>query len=344
MTDPRTRWPGRLRNLASWWRRPPPVVAATPCDVMLRENKLQLLRYRARPDGLAYRTPLLLVPSMINRHYVLDLAPGKSLVQWLVAQGHDVWCIDWGTPTAEDRYLDFDDFAGRYLGRCVRFAAALGGADRVHLLGYCMGGIFTAAYTAVAPDAIASLIALAAPVRFDDDGLLSRWTRDEGFDVGLLAAATGNVPWQLLQSSFNLLRPTLPLTKLVGVIDRSDRDGFLEGFAALERWANDNVSVPGALYRTYIEVLYRRDGLVHGELSLLGKRVDLSHIEAPTLTIVFDQDTIAPADNCAALHDLVATTDKTLLRLPGSHVGSVVSRRAAKGLWPAIGTWCADHD
>ncbi len=93
----------------------------TPADVACHENKWKLLRYRARPQGLAFKTPVLLVPSLINRHYVLDLMPGKSFAEYLVAQGLDVFCIDWGTPGDEDRFLTFDDVVRRAIW-AARFA------------------------------------------------------------------------------------------------------------------------------------------------------------------------------------------------------------------------------
>src|SRR5262245_11570944 len=95
-------------NILAAAGRPVPKVGrdlgATPADVVHHENKWRLLRYRPRPEGLAFRSPLLLVPSLINRHYVMDLVPGKSLCEYLVAEGHDVYMIDWGTPGDEDRY------------------------------------------------------------------------------------------------------------------------------------------------------------------------------------------------------------------------------------------------
>ena len=97
-----------LPKLLTRFGRPMPRVGQTPAVTVHHENKWRLLRYRARPEGLAFRTPILLVPSLINRHYVLDLMPNKSFAQWLVARGHDVYVIDWGTPGDEDRFLDFD--------------------------------------------------------------------------------------------------------------------------------------------------------------------------------------------------------------------------------------------
>ena len=103
----------RLFNLASLLTRKRPPVGSTPADVVHSENKWRLLRYR-RKEPVRFKTPVLLVPSLINRHYVLDLLPDKSFVEWLVARGHDVYCIDWGTPSDEDRYLSFDDVCARF--------------------------------------------------------------------------------------------------------------------------------------------------------------------------------------------------------------------------------------
>ena len=175
------------------------VVGATPAQVVHHENKWRLLRYEPRAAGRAYRTPLLLVPSLINRHYVLDLMPGKSFVEYLVGMGHDVFVIDWGTPGDEDRHLTFDDIVDGYLGRAVRVAARLGGAARVHVLGYCLGGTLAIIHAAARPERIASLCVLAAPVKFGDEGLLAAWTRSRRFDLDALVTALGNVPWQLLQ-------------------------------------------------------------------------------------------------------------------------------------------------
>src|SRR6201999_2336866 len=114
----------RLKNLASLLTRPKPPVGTTPADVVHRENKWRLLRYRAHPNApRKYETPILLVPSLINRHYVMDLLPGKSMAEDLVKMGHDVYCIDWGTPSDEDRFVSFDDVCDTYLGRAIRKVA-----------------------------------------------------------------------------------------------------------------------------------------------------------------------------------------------------------------------------
>ncbi len=333
----------RLRNLLSLARRKP-ALAQTPADVVHRENKWRLLRYRARPEGLAFDTPIVMVPSLINRHYVLDLSPGKSFVEFLVDRGHDVFIIDWGTPGAEDRYLTFDDIADRYIGRAIRVAARAAAVDRVHLFGYCLGGTLSTVHLAVHPERVASHVTFAAPIQFEHAGMMATWTRSPAFDVGAIVDAFGNVPWPLMQASFHMLRPTLNLAKAVTLIDRAWDDEFLDGFLAIETWGADNVSFPGEAYRRYIEALYRDDQLIKGTFTLSGAPARLEAIEAPSLAVTFANDHIVPEACARPLIDRISSPDKQHLHLPGGHVGAVVSRKAARGLWPTIAEWWEARD
>lgn len=333
----------RLRNLLSLAKRRP-AVAMTPSDPVHRENKWQLLRYRARSAGIAYRTPIVMVPSLINRHYVLDLAPGKSFVEFLVARGHDVYIIDWGTPGDEDRYLTFDEICDRYLGRAIRVAARTAGVGAVHLLGYCLGGTLTAIHLAARPEYVATHVALAAPIRFRDAGILTAWTRSPTFDVGALVDAFGNVPWPLMQASFFLLKPTLAIAKAVALIDRAGDDEFLDGFLAAEKWGADNVSFAGAAYRRYIDDLYRDDALVAGKFMLSGRPARLDAITCPTAVVTFEHDYIVPAASAQVLIEAISSTDVLALHLNGGHVGAVVSRRAAAGLWTQLSDWWIERE
>src|SRR5262249_46859983 len=151
---------------------------------------------------------------------------------------------DWGTPGPEDRYLSFDDICDGYLARALRVAGKSSPRDKVHVLGYCLGGTLAVIHAAARPERVASLALLAAPVSFIDDGPLAQWTQSPQFDPGAIVDAWGNAPWPLLQGAFHMLRPTLNLSKAVHLIDRAWNDEFLDGFLAVETWGNDNVSFP----------------------------------------------------------------------------------------------------
>ncbi len=331
-----------LDSIAALLRRVPkgqPPVGQTPHTVAWSENKWCLRKFA--PAVPRYATPIVMVPSLINRWYVLDLGPGRSLIEWLVAQGFTVYCIDWGTPSAEDRYLTWDDIAGRYVGRAVRLAARASSTGTAHVLGYCLGGTLATTYVAAFPEYVASLLALAAPIDFDQAGIMATWTRTPTFDVAALLDAFGNVPWPLMQASFHMLKPTMTAAKLTRLLDRAWDDEFLEGFLVTERWGNDNVSFPGACYAQYIEQLYRGNLLVRGGFAVAGRPCELSQIRAPVLAVAFEDDHIVPLGSAAPLVDRVASTDKHLVVQPGGHVGAVVSRSAATRLWPVMANFWA---
>lgn len=317
--------------------RPPPALMPTPRDVIAREGTAALYRF-VPPAGVTRRgRPVLLVPSLINQWYVLDLRRGASLVAALVEAGLDVWCLDWGAPEDEDRHRTWDDVLGR-LDRMVRRTLRVAGARELGLVGYCMGGTLSAIYAALHPQRIAALVDLAGPIDFAKGGMLRTMVDRRWFDADAIADA-GNVSPEQMQSGFTALRPTLELAKLVGApelaLDRAAHDAL----RALDAWASDNIAFPAAAYRTYIGELYQDNRLVAGSHRALGRGVSLAAITCPTAVIVADKDTICPPAAAIALLDHVTTRDTTVLRVPGGHVGAVVGSRAARELYPALATW-----
>jgi polyhydroxyalkanoate synthase len=302
---------------------------------MHAEGTARLLRFRRAAGGAEDRgPPVLLVPSLINRWYVLDLRPGASLAGALVGAGLDTWCLDWGIPEDEDRYLTWDDVLDR-LRRAVRFVRRATGAPRVSLLGYCMGGTLAGIHAALHPDEIAALVNLAGPFDFARGGFLKEMCDPRWFDVDAIAAA-GNVSPYQMQSGFVALRPTQQLAKWVGFVDRAHDPAARESFEALEAWAGDNVPFPAAAYTTYIRELYQENRLVGGTHHVKGRRVDLGAIRCPVLVISADRDTICPPDAARAVVDHCTATSKEVVVVPGGHVGAVVGSRAPKQLYPKL--------
>jgi len=311
------------------WSWPVPL-APTPRDVVATFGGSKLYRFRSENGGV----PLLVVPSMINRWYVVDLRPGASLVSALVRGGLDVFCLDWGVPEDEDRHLSWDDVVRR-LEHAMRRVMRIAGAKQTSVLGYCMGGTLSAIATARAPERVASLVNLAGPIDFSRGGLLAELVAPQHFDVDAIAAA-GNVAPMQMQSGFWALRPTGQIAKWLGLADRGSDPSFREAFGALETWAGDNVPFPAAAYVTYIRELYQENRLVRGEHAVRGERVRLGAITCPVLTIVADKDTICPPDAALALNAGASSKVKDVVTVPGGHVGAVVGSKAEKTLYPKV--------
>ena len=310
--------------------------APTPKDVLFRDGTAQLYRFR-REKAAEAALPVLLVPSLINRWYVLDLRPGASLARALVDAGLDVYCLDWGTPNDEDRYLEWDDVLRR-LARCVRRVQRESGQKSLGLLGYCIGGTLAAIHTALEPESVAALVNLAGPIDFAEGGFLTHMTNPKWFDPEVIADA-GNVRAEQMQSGFVALRPTAQLAKWVSFFDRLGEPEKLEAFTALEEWASANIPFPGAAYVKYIRELYQENKLVKGEHWVGGRRVDLAAIDCPLLTVVTDRDVICPPPAARALNQRVSSRDRSELCIPGGHVGAVVGGSAPQKLYPELARW-----
>ena len=310
----------------------------TPRSTVLTDGPASLYHFAPLDDVKpSSAPPVLLVPSMINRWYVLDLRPGSSVAEAFVKAGLDTWCLDWGIPEAHDRHFTWGEALER-LDRMIRRVRRLTGAPKIVLLGYCMGATLSSIHAALNPELYAGFINLLGPIDFSEAGMLGRMTDPRWFDAAAVAEA-GNVSPEQMQSGFKLLRPTQDLGKLVTVIEKYSDPAFRTSYKALETWASDNVAFPAAAYETYITELYQKNNLVSGKHHALGRRVDLKDITCPVLTIAADKDTICPPKAAAALNAAVGSTEKTLLPVPGGHVGAVVGSKAQEKLYPALINW-----
>jgi polyhydroxyalkanoate synthase len=309
----------------------------TARDTLFSEGTAELYRFRPTRDRAEAGPPVLLVPSLINRWYVLDLLPGSSLASALVDAGLDVYCLNWGVPRDEDRFLDWDTLVAR-LSRMIRRVRRASGRDRIGMLGYCMGGTLAAIQTALEPEPIAALGNLAGPVDFSEAGDLAHMTDARWFDPAAIAEAGNVAPWQM-QSGFVALRPTAQLSKWIGFFDRLTDPQRLEAFLALEEWASANIPFPAAAYVKYIADLYQKNALVQGQHHVSGRCVDLANITCPVLTVVTERDIICPPAAATGLNRNARSKDASVLTIPGGHVGAVVGASAKNLLYPKLAEW-----
>jgi polyhydroxyalkanoate synthase len=319
-----------------------PCVGVTPHEEVWSEGAARLIRYDA-PASKIEGAPILLVCSLINRPYVLDLIEGRSVVERLREAGRQVFLLDWGTPTDEDSERSIAEYALELLPRAAEIAMGLARAPKLHVVGYCMGG--TLALMAIAAKRLeaASLVALATPVALHDEGLLSMWCRAPGFDPKEIAKLYGNAPPHLLQPAFKMLDPVGLATKLLHLEEKVADDDFVKFFLAMETWLEDSVAFPGRAFCDWVQ-LYREDALCKGTLKLAGKRVDLSAIDCPILNLVAEQDYITPPASSLALEALTPRAAHTLMKSPGGHIGLATSSSAQRKLWPAVAAWLSKND
>jgi polyhydroxyalkanoate synthase len=319
-------------------------VGQTPSEVVYEENKLELLHYEARTDE-QHGTPILAVYALINKPFILDLQPDRSVVRRLLDAGHDVYLIDWNEPSRLDRHLTLDDYVNRYVDNCVDVVRERSGADRINVLGYCMGGTMSAIYTALHQEKVRALGLMAAGLCFDGEGgVLELWGDDEFYDPRDVVDAYGNVPAEMLDIGFALMDPVANfVSKYVRLYDNLENDDFVENFARMERWLSEGIDLAGETYVQFLEDIYQSNKLHENEMYVGGEHVDVESIEVPVLQIVGEYDHLIPPETSKPFNDVVASEETEIIEYPTGHIGLSVSGSSHEEVWPKVAEWYFEH-
>lgn len=338
---------GRLSNLPSLWQRAERVKkGVTPSEIIYQEESLKVLRYIGNSPP-KHKTPLIFIYALVNRPYILDLKKGRSVVAHFVERGFDTYLVDWGIPTYADRHHSLDDYVNGYMVNVADYICERTGAKQANLLGYCMGGTMSAMFTALHQKRVKNLMLLAAPLDFSSkDSLLSVWTQSENFDVDKFVEAFGNCPAEFLQSVFLQLRPVGNLIeKPIRFAENMQEEKFLDDFFTTETWLNDNIPVPGEIYREFVKYLYQQNLLTQNRMRVGQRVVNLQEITCPVLNIMADQDDLVPCSQGLPFTDLVGSKDRKTLLLKGSgHIGLAIGGKAQHEIWPPACDWLAKRD
>ena len=314
----------------------------TPSEVVYTENKLVLRRYEPRADR-RLDVPVVLVYAVINRPWILDFQPDRSVVRQFLDHGFDVYLVDWGEPSRLDTHLTLDDFVTRYLDDCLDVVCERTGADAVHLFGYCTGGTLAAIYAALFPERLRTLGLLAPVLNFDvDGGLFERWGGDDAYDPRSVADAFGNAPGEWLRTEFTLVDPVeYGFARYLRLAGHLDDAASVDRFARRLAWGLDSVDVAGGLYEQFLVALYRENRLMEGTLTVGGRTVDLVAVTMPVLVVVGTDDRFVPAAASRPFVEAIPSTDTEVIEFPTDHVGLSVGERSHAVLWPRVCRWLA---
>jgi polyhydroxyalkanoate synthase len=306
-----------------------------------RDDKVTLYRYAplARSAGLP---PLLICYAMINRPYVLDLQPDRSLIRELLSLGLDVYLLDWGYPDGADRFTGLDEYILGYLHRCVDEILKTHRSESLNLLGVCQGGTMSLCYAALEPRRIANLITMVTPVDFKTpENLLSKWVQQ--IDIDLMTRA-GNVSGELLNATYLGLMPfRLTQQKYVDLADMAGDRARLENFARMEKWIFDSPDQPARAFGEFVKWMFQENRLIKGGLELGGRPVSLRCVTQPVLNIYALRDHLVPPSASIALGAHIGSTQYTELPVDVGHIGMYVSGRARTTVSEAIAKWLVER-
>ena len=282
-------------------------LAITPGSVVFENELIQLIQY-APQTGEVEKTPLLFVPPCINKFYLLDLGAGNSLVEYAVAQGHQVFLISWRSAVPEIGHLTWDDYLEKGPLKAVDVVLDITGAERTNALGFCVGGTILSCAAAVMAARqerkLATITLLTTMLDFSDTGEIGLLIDDAS--VALREATIGKggiLPGKELAFTFGTLRAN-------DLIWRYVVDSYLKGATPdafdLLYWDSDSVSLPGPMYCWYTRNTYLENNVKEpGKTTQCGVPVDLSKIDVPVYLLASREDHIVPWKSAFRSKDLI---------------------------------------
>lgn len=283
--------------------------------------------------------PVLVVPSLINRAYILDLTDKRSLMRHMAAKGLHPYLLDWGAPEPAEAAFTLTDYvAGRLEAAIEAVAAAHGG--KIAVAGYCMGGLLALAAALRRPDKVSALALLATPWDFHADRQVqARLIKALEVPLAEMIARYGVLPIDVLQMLFNSIDPGLVGRKFRALATWPKRSARVRDFVALEDWLNDGVPLVAEVARECLFGWYGRNDPMLGRWRIAGTCIRPEELTVPALVLQPERDRIVPPASAAALADrLPGAVRRTT---PTGHIGMVTGSRAKTEVYGPLTRWLA---
>ncbi|UGY12887.1 PHA/PHB synthase family protein [Bradyrhizobium septentrionale] len=316
-----------------------PSLGSTPKDVLYSRGTMNLYHYRPMASEV-YRVPILIVMATTNRGYILDLVPGQSFIEFMLKRGYDVYMLDWTAPKPEEKTLSMEDYVLDFIPESVRRVQQDSGEQDVSVIGYCFGGVLSLLYGSIFNDGpMKNLICFTTPIDFREMKLFQNFSDRRYFDVDKLVDSVGNVPGDMIMTSFDMLRPASRVFSQVQLWDNIWNDEYVKGYRMMDRWGTDTLPLAGEYFRQTVKNLMWDNKLYNDSMTVGGREAKLANIKVPILHAVAEHDHIVPYDAAKHLIPRIGSGDKEEVMLKGGHVSLVAGANAIKRLWPKLDSW-----
>ncbi|MFE5704196.1 PHA/PHB synthase family protein [Rhodococcus koreensis] len=301
-------------------------VATTKGAVVLQTRAFELIHYAPQTPKVR-SIPLLLIPPVINKYYIMDIAPGRSMIEYFLQQGQQVFTISWRNPQSRHRDWDVDTY-GAAIVEALDAVQKIAGTDSAHLLATCSGGILaamTAAHLAEIGegDRIAGLTLAVTVLDQNRAGFASAAMSERAAQAAIRASRSkGYLDGRAMAEVFAWLRPT-------DLVWRYWVNNYVQGRspAAFDVlfWNADTTRMAAALHRDLVLMGLRNALTIPGAVSMLGTPVDLSKVTADSYVIGGVADHISPWQACYRSARLLGSKDNRFVLSSSGHIAALVN-------------------
>lgn len=338
----------------------------TPFEVVHSNDLVKLRHYlpitqsEVMVDGVpmtvnknTHKVPLVIVPPLAVNMLIYDLFPERSLVKYFVAQGFDVYLIDWGMPTRKHTHYNLNTYVSEFMPEFLAKVREHSGQQQLSLHGWSMGGIFTLCYTALTHDPdIRNLVILGTPINSHASGAIGKvyqaierraeWVRkNTGFRIHNL-----NPQWLHTPGWANVVgfKMTNPVGSLMGywelVVKLADRQ-FVVNHATTSAFLDKMVAYPGGIVQDMMVRIWIDNELAKGYMQIGKNEARLADIQCALWAGAGKSDNMVTKAAVETLMDHVSSSDKEFVVVAGGHMGILSGSKAPSDVWPKVADWLA---
>ena len=348
----------RARDLVLAEQTPFEVVHSN--DLVKLRHYLPITQNEVMVDGVpmtvnknTHKVPLVIVPPLAVNMLIYDLFPERSLVKYFVAQGFDVYLIDWGMPTRKHTHYNLNTYVSEFMPEFLAKVREHSGQQQLSLHGWSMGGIFTLCYTALTHDPdIRNLVILGTPINSHASGAIGKvyqaierraeWVRkNTGFRIHNL-----NPQWLHTPGWANVVgfKMTNPMGSLMGywelVVKLADRQ-FVVNHATTSAFLDKMVAYPGGIVQDMMVRIWIDNELAKGYMQLGKNEARLADIQCALWAGAGKSDNMVTKAAVETLMDHVSSSDKEFVVVAGGHMGILSGSKAPSDVWPKVADWLA---
>ncbi|MBV9794484.1 MAG: alpha/beta fold hydrolase [Actinobacteria bacterium] len=306
-------------------------LACTPGQVVFRNELMELIQYTSQ-TGQVHATPMLCSPPWINKYYVMDLAPGRSFVEWAVQHQRTVFAISYRNPSPDMSGVTLDDYLINGPRQALDVIQDITGAPVIDIVGLCLGGALTAIadawLAASGDDRIGTITLLNTLLDYSEPGVLGAFTDAETVQrLEQQMQREGGLSATAMAGTFDILRANDLIFSYVAANWLMGQDPPAFDILA---WNSDNTRMPAAMHAFYLRNFYMENNLARGRLEIAGRRLNLSDVKHPAYVVAAENDHIVPWTSAYATTSLVSGPVRFVLS-NGGHIAGIVNPPGPKG-------------
>lgn len=328
----------------------------TPFDVIYQREIISLRHYTAHSDqSPKHRIPLVIVPPLAANMLIYDLFPHRSLVRYFLAQGFDVYLIDWGSPSLRQAKYNLGTYVKTFMPDFIEKVREHSGQQQLSLYGWSLGGALSLCYTALFKDKnIQNLLILASPINTHKSGYMgkfyqrltipAKWIRNNtNFRIRQIPSRVFHIHGWQNTLGFKLTDPIGNVKNYWELLKNLNDRQFVINHATSSSFVDNMLAYPGGVMRDIIIRFWIDNELSTGRVQFGDQVADLKDIDCSVLAIGGDTDIIVTAEAVRPLMDLISSEDKQFKIVAGGHMGLVSGNQAPQAVWPVVNQWLAER-